>query len=80
MVAMESQDDINAREWRSPINWSSGFYSSKIDSRLWVPKRGLSGSGFALNLGHRGARTVIATFCVVPASVVLLLVLLHYAR
>ena len=71
----ESQDAINEREWNSPLNWSGSFYSSKNDDRLWVPKRGLTGSGMALNVGHRGAKVVIGGLCIVPAAVLVLFVL-----
>lgn len=67
----ESQDVVNQREWESSWNWSaSGFYSSTLDGRLWVPKRPVTGSGHALNLGHSGAKLVIAAILVVPVVIV----------
>ena len=73
----ESQDAINEREWSSSWNWSrSGFYSSKADNRLWVPKRPGTGIGQALNVGHPGAKVTIAGLLITPAAFVLLLVLL----
>jgi uncharacterized membrane protein len=73
----EPQDVINEREWASPWNWSaSGFYSSEADNRLWVPKRPMTGSGHAINLGHPGARTFIIGMLIVPAVIIVLVVLL----
>jgi molybdate transport system substrate-binding protein len=75
----ESQDPIEQREWETPSNWSGWFgsYSSKLDSRLWVPKRPMTGSGSTLNLGHPKARTTLAAMCVVPACLALLFVLVQ---
>jgi uncharacterized membrane protein len=73
----ESQDTIDQREWNSSWNWSrAGFYSSKADSRLWVPKRPISGSGQALNFGHSGAKVFIFGLSIVPVIIVGLIVLL----
>ena len=59
---LPSRDELNQQEWNSSWNWSaSGFYSSRQDTRLWVPKRGIAGSGMALNFGHRSAKLAIAT-------------------
>ncbi len=74
---MDSQDVINQREWDQPANWSGwlGAYSSKLDSRLWVPKRAMTGTGQALNFGHPGAKMFIAGMCIVPAALLFVLVL-----
>jgi uncharacterized membrane protein len=75
--APESQDAINQREWESSWNWSaSGFYSSKADNRLWVPKRPLTGSGQAINLAHPGAKMLIASLLIVPAIIIVVVVAL----
>lgn len=46
---------INMAEWENERNWSSppwlGVYSSRIDSRILVPKR-ISGMGWTLNVGR----------------------------
>lgn len=78
----DSQDAINQREWEEPLNWSGPFggYSSKRDSRLWVPKRPMTGSGQALNVAHPGAKTFIAGMCIMPAAIVVMLILLKFAR
>ncbi len=66
----ESQDVINQREWDSPWNWSEyGFYSSKVDSRLWVPKRAGTGIGQAINLAHSGAKLFIAGVLIAPVTI-----------
>ena len=74
---VQSQDEINEEEWNRSINWSGG-YSSKLDSRLWVPKRGIRGTGYALNFGHPGAKTIIGGLLIVPVAVALTLVLLKF--
>jgi uncharacterized membrane protein len=71
----ESQDVINQREWESSWNWSaSGFYSSKADNRLWVPKRPVTGSGNAINLGHPGAKAMIAGVLIAPLVLIAVIV------
>ena len=68
-----SRDEINRREWERPGNWSGGRYSSRLDDRLWVPKRPLTGSGQALNFGHPQAKWFIAAMCIVPAALALVI-------
>lgn len=49
-----TQDEINRAEWQNPANWNEdplGFYFSKRDSRVFVPKRPPA-TGWTLNLGH----------------------------
>ncbi len=71
----ESQDVINQREWESSWNWSpSGFYSSQLDNRLWVPKRPVTGSGHAINLGHPGAKAMIAGVLMAPLVLIAVIV------
>ena len=78
----ESQDTINEREWASSWNWSAaGFYSSRADNRLWVPKRPMTGMGQAINLGHPGAKTFIGGMLIAPVVVILAVAMLVlYAR
>lgn len=78
----ESEDAINQHEWEQPVNWSGWFgaYSSRRDTRLWVPKRSMTGTGMALNFGHPSARTTFAAMCVVPAGLLLLFVLVQFAK
>lgn len=53
-----TQEQINKREWSDPMNWSRtgilGLYSSRKDSRLWVPRR-VPSHGMTLNFGHAKA-------------------------
>jgi len=79
---VDPQDAINQREWEQPVNWSGWFgsYSSTVDSRLWVPKRPMTGTGQALNFGHPGARTFVAGMCIIPLALVHVLVLMRFAR
>ena len=78
----DSEDSINQWEWEQPTTWSGWFgaYSSTRDSRLWVPKRPMTGSGMALNCGHPAAKTTMAAMCVVPAGLLLVFVLLQFAK
>jgi uncharacterized membrane protein len=70
--ALASQDDINQGEWEHPSNWTGWFgsYSSRVDTRLWVPKRTLTGTGQALNFGHPQAKWYVAAMLMIPAAVV----------
>ena len=78
----ESEDAINQREWEQLANWSGWFgaYYSRRDTRLWVPKRPMMGTGMALNFGHPSAKITMATVCLVPAGLLLLFVLLQFAK
>ena len=77
----ESQDALNEREWASSWNWSaSGSYSSKADTRLWVPKRPMTGIGSTPNLARTGARTALAAMFVPAAAVIVVLVVLYFFR
>ena len=78
----ESEAAINQREWEQLANWSGWFgaYYSRHDSRLWVPKRPMIGTGMALNFGHPSAKITMATVCMVPAGLLLLFVLLQFAK
>jgi uncharacterized membrane protein len=78
----ESEDAINQQEWEQPVNWSGWFgsYSSRRDTRLWVPKRPMTGTGMAINFGHPSAKTTFAVICAVPAGLLLLFVLLQFAK
>ena len=63
MGADVNQDEINERERNNPDNWSKplGFYHSKLDSRVWVPKpRPWMGS--TLNLANPVGRTLVLLF------------------
>jgi uncharacterized membrane protein len=73
----ETQDTINQREWENPMNWRGGVYSSRADTRLWVPKGPGHGAGQTLNFAQPGAWAAIAAMCVVPAALLLMFVLLR---
>lgn len=79
---MDTQDEVNEYEWTRLENWAGWFgsYSSRRDTRLWVPKRPMTGGGFALNFGHPGARTVLGGICIVPAALALVALLLLFTR
>ncbi len=61
----ETQDEINEREWRLLYTWSGLFcsYSSKLDMRLWVPKRPGTGTGYTMNFAQPGATVALAAMC-----------------
>jgi uncharacterized membrane protein len=71
---MDSQEAVNAREWQDQTNWRSGFYFSKRDSRLWVPKA--VGSGSTFNFAHPGVKWAVACGLAVPVVLLGLLVVL----
>ena len=57
--ALVSQSQTNQTEWQDEQNWVSwfGIYSSRADSRLWVPKR-MPAMGWTIYFGHpKGAVT-----------------------
>jgi uncharacterized membrane protein len=59
-----TQDDINQNEWNDPKNWSTLTYSSRIDSRIFVPKR--RGFGLTMNFGHKSGKIVFPVLIVLP--------------
>ena len=75
---METQDTVNDREWNDPANWLRGRYSSRSDTRLWVPKR--AGIGQALNFGHPGAKVFLAGMCIIPAALLLVLIVVQLTK
>lgn len=48
-----TDSDINQQEWQDERNWVTwfGIYSSRRDTRLWVPKR-MPALGWTINFGH----------------------------
>ncbi len=68
-----TQDEINEKEWGNPDNWSGpGFYFSKKDSRVWVPKS-IPWMGWTLNLGHpTGAYLLLASIIGIPLLIILI--------
>lgn len=82
MNERQKQEDINEREWRLLYNWSGPFgsYSSKSDTRLWVPRRPGTGTGYTLNLGQPGAKAALGAIFVGPVLVVAVLVILYFSR
>lgn len=78
----ETQDEINDREWRRMYNWSGPFgsYSSKDDTRLWVPKRPGTGTGFTLNFAQPGAKVALAAMFIPAAGIIVLLAILYFYR
>ena len=75
---METQDTVNDREWNDPANWLRGRYSSRSDTRLWVPKR--AGIGQALNFAHPGAKVFLAGMCIIPAALLLVLIVVQLTK
>ena len=75
---MDTQDAVNDREWNNPANWRHGRYSSRSDTRLWVPKR--AGIGQALNFAHPGAKVFLAGMCIIPAALLLVLIVVQLTK
>jgi uncharacterized membrane protein len=67
-----SQDEINDAEWRNPANWTNssvGFYFSKRDTRLVVPKR-IRALGWTLNMAHRGGPIWLIVLLTIPSVLI----------
>jgi uncharacterized membrane protein len=60
--------EINEKEWQNPDNWGApfglGFYFSKKDSRVWVPKR-YKWMGWTLNMAKTASILWIIGFFIV---------------
>lgn len=67
-----TQEQINRREWSDPMNGSRtgvlGLYSSRKESRLWVPRRGTS-QGRTFNFGNPKAACWTLGLVVIPVWV-----------
>ncbi|MGH8531065.1 MAG: hypothetical protein ACRETN_14675 [Nevskiales bacterium] len=76
--SFRSQAEINQTEWNNPDNLSGrfGFYFSKRDSRLWVPKHP-PWFGWTINLGHPYGGAVLIGALLLPLLVVLGLLALN---
>lgn len=71
-----NQNDLNKIEWENDGNWTTstwvGFYFSKKDCRIWVPKRKPI-LGWTLNLAHTGGAVwlfaIVAILIIASASI-----------
>ncbi len=65
-----NQDEINQAEWETPGNWRGpdwmAVYSSKADTRTWVPKK-IPWMGWTLNLGRPSGLCWLAGFIIAMA-------------
>lgn len=73
------QRQINRMEWENPLNWSGprwlGIYSSKRDTRTWVPKR-IPTMGWTVNLGRRAGVVWLAGILAgIPLLIILITVI-----
>ena len=73
---METQQDVEQREWENPLNWSCGIYRSARDPRIWVPKHNPR-LGLTLNFAHRAAWWNLLGLATVPLGMGLLFLLLY---
>ena len=72
-VPSTGQRQTNEAEWNNPKNWSFGFYFSKRDSRVIVPKR-IRWLGWTINLGRwQGAALLLALLVAIPLILALAL-------
>lgn len=73
-----TQNDRNQLKWENPSNWSSrsllGFYFSKSDKRIVVPKA-MPSLGWTLNLAHPAGALSLIGFFLLPTLVLLVLLM-----
>jgi uncharacterized membrane protein len=71
--ATMTQDEINEKEWGNPDNWAGpGFYFSKRDSRVWVPKS-IPWMGWTLNIARpMGAYLLLAFIIGIPLFIIII--------
>jgi len=70
-----TQDESNRKEWEDSDNWSGpGFYFSKKDSRVWVPKS-IPWMGWTLNIGQpAGAYFPLAAIIGIPVLMIVIFI------
>lgn len=71
---MDTQTEINEREWRDPKNWRGGLlgiYHSRGDDRATVPK-GERWGGVTFNVGHPLGRALAVLVVVMLVALVVL--------
>lgn len=78
------QHVTNEQEWNNPANWAGPVlcrcYSSKIDSRLWVPKSNPN-LGWTVNFGHKyGLLTFIGLLACVPIVLIMAVLTIKSTR
>lgn len=61
-----SQDEINEAEWNKKENWSLLYYSSRLDDRVFVPRR--RGFGVTMNMAHKKANPYLLTILALALS------------
>lgn len=72
---MTEEELKNRDEWSRSENWTGlGTYRSRLDTRLWVPKRE-PGLGSTLNFAHSGAWWSLVGLLSVPIGLVVLFAL-----
>jgi uncharacterized membrane protein len=70
-----TNDKLNESEWSDPKNWSGFIYRSRIDTRMFVPKR--RGFGVTINFGNRDA---VIWFVVLLALPLVILLVMTFSR
>jgi hypothetical protein len=83
MMGEMTQEQVNLEEWGNPANWHNGRYSSRRDTRVWVPARPwgsgnqmvtnyplVSFRGSRFNYGHPRTRLWIGVFISLPVVVI----------
>jgi uncharacterized membrane protein len=71
-----TQDDINQSEWNDSANWSVLIYSSRKDSRIFVPKR--RGFGLTINFGHKNGKVLFVALLALPLVVFGLIIFFRF--
>jgi len=70
-----NQKEINESEWSNKNNWKwASFYSSDVDTRVWVPKRP-RWTGWTLNFAKSQSYVWLFLLLVVPTVFVIFMVL-----
>ena len=67
------QKEINKKEWENTESWSGGllgFYFSKKDTRIWVPKSNPK-MGWTVNTAHPAGPRWIFFFLLLPFFILL---------
>jgi uncharacterized membrane protein len=74
-----TENERNQAEWENAANWSRGLYTSRFDTRLFVPKRH-GGRGTTLNFGHRAWGLAMLALMIVPVALLFAFLVSQVAR
>ena len=76
------QDEINHAEWENPDNWkfaiAGKFYSSKKDTRKWVPNPTNLGLRKIPNFAYPSSAVIVTAIVFVPVILCITIAVLMY--